>query len=152
MNTMQEAREALVEARRHYRRDMKWLRTQFGIIREPELYEVKQSLVACLDALEQDDLAAMRKAVAGFVALHRSIMAHVAWHLLEQTKRAIKQLRNEQPALFKEKRDIWNTASGPTQMPSSDVRWTSTARAFAPPPGSDGARRQRRELGECNWK
>lgn len=111
MDTIKQARDALAKARRDFERDMRWLRSRYGIAPEPESHQLKPTLVACLDALAEGDPDAMQKAVDSFVTLHRSIMAHVAWHLLEQTKRALKPLRNTDPALFEQKLALWNKAS-----------------------------------------
>ena len=111
MDTIEQARDALAKARRDFQRDMKWLRSRYGIIPEPESHQLKPALVACLDALEKGDLEGMKRAHASFVTLHRSIMAHVAWHLLERTKRALKPMRDSDPALFEQKLALWNKAS-----------------------------------------
>ena len=111
MTTKKAARAALTAAREAYLKDMKWLRSRYGIIPEPEAHLVKGLLQTALAALEQDDLPALRHAVQSFDTFHKDILARVTWELLEQTKRSLKQLRESDPELFEEKLALWNAAS-----------------------------------------
>ncbi len=111
MKAKDEARAALTAAREAYLKDMKWLRSRYGIIPEPEPHLVKGLLQTALAALEKDDLPALRQAAQSFDTFHKDILARVTWELLEQTKRSLKALRETEPELFEEKLKLWNAAS-----------------------------------------
>ena len=111
MTSKKQARTALAEARSAYLNDMKWLRRRYGIIPDPEPHLLKGMLQASLNALEKDDLPSLQQAVQCFDTLHKDILARVTWDLLEQTKRSLKALREDEPELFEEKLRLWNQAS-----------------------------------------
>ncbi len=111
MTTKKAARAALTAAREAYLKDMKWLRSRYGIIPEPEPHLVRGLLQTALAALEKDDLPALRQAVQSFDTFHKDILARVTWELLEQTKRSLKALRETDPELFEERLALWNAAS-----------------------------------------
>lgn len=111
MKTMTEARAALTEAREAYRRDLQWLRNNYGILPDVEAHVIKGALLTALDALERNDLASLTKAVSSFEMVHADLMAQIAWDLLEQTKRSLKALREKEPELFEKKLQLWNKAS-----------------------------------------
>lgn len=111
MGKNSETRKNLSSARNRYYDDMKWLRRKFGIIPEIESRAVKETLLVFLDAAEHNDASRLKTAVSGFEKLHKSVMIHVAWNMLEQTKLLLKQLKKENIALFEEKRKVWSKAS-----------------------------------------
>lgn len=111
MKAKDEARTALTAAREAYLKDMKWLRSRYGIIPEPEPHLIKGLLQTALAALEKDDVPGLQRAVQSFDTFHKDILARVTWELLEQTKRSLKALRETEPELFEEKLKLWNKAS-----------------------------------------
>ena len=106
-----EARTALREARAAYRRDMEWLRDEYGIIPDPEAHLVKGLLQTALTALESDDASSLQGVTQSFDQFHKDVLARIAWDLLEQTKRSLKAVRETDPELFEEKLALWNAAS-----------------------------------------
>lgn len=102
---------AMAAARREYLKDMRWLRTRFGIIPEAKDYLMKDLLISCLDALESGTAESALEAVKAFQNFHKLIMKQTAWNMLEQTRNSLKAIKDSEPGVFSEKIKLWNRAS-----------------------------------------
>jgi len=111
---MAKARDAapdLAAARRDYLKDMQWMCDRFGIVPEVHRSQLVGPLAVALDALEAATPEAGAAAVKAFRDFHRAVMKEAVWHVLEQTKRSLKSLREAEPELYAAKLPLWNEAS-----------------------------------------
>ncbi len=123
-------RIGLQQARAAYLDDMQWLRERLGVIPTVPHHLVGPALWLALDALESNVPPRFTAALEAFRKLHQSTMQQVAWQKLEETRKGLKSIRTEAPAIFARKLKVWNEASAfftnfnqpPEQSPTLNYR------------------------------
>ena len=123
-------RAELQLARAAYLEEMQWLRDRFGVIPGNPQHQLGPTLWLALEALECGTPEAFAAALKAFRKLHRATIKGVVWEKLEETRRALEAIRREAPALFAQKRQLWNEASAlftnfnqpPGQSPTLNYR------------------------------